>query len=162
MDSHNNRIVVSKCHNLFVVWPNFIQSSSQFKVHTKYKLREVTHILCAFTQSVILYRQPFCGSHTCRHSQEWIQKGWTTGASEKDHPERFKAGFYLGMLFEGKMVKEKCTLCRGLEPQENVSVPLSKHIYSSVFTGRQKFSLYHWEKFGGKAWVFGGEAPPSI
>ena len=38
----------------------------------------------------------------------------------------------------GKMVKGKCALGRGLGPstQGSVSVPLSKHIYSSVFTGR--------------------------
>ena len=49
--------------------------------------------------------------------------------------------------------------------QESVSVPLSEHIYSSVFTGRQSLLyaiiLYcNWERFGGEAWVFGVEASP--
>ena len=42
------------------------------------------------------------------------------------------------------MVRGKYTLGRGLGPsQENVSVPLSKHIYSSVLTGRQGHTLCH-------------------
>ena len=41
------------------------------------------------------------------------------------------------------MVRVKYTLSRGLgpSPQENVSVPLSKHIYSSVLTGSQGLKL---------------------
>ena len=40
----------------------------------------------------------------------------------------------------------KCTLGRGLEPspQESVSVPLSEHIYSSVFTGRQELTVCYY------------------
>ena len=46
------------------------------------------------------------------------------------------------------MVRGKCTLGRGLgpSPQESVIVPLSEHIYSSVFTGRQELSLSHYFK----------------
>ena len=61
-------------------------------------------------------------------------------------------------FFGGKMVRGKCALGRGLgpSPQESVSVPLSKHIYSSVSTGRQELSQCHYFKlqlgklFGGK------------
>ena len=55
----------------------------------------------------------------------------------------------------------KCALGRGRgpSPQENVSVPLSKHIYSSVFTDRQELTLCHYFKLQfGK--TFGGEASP--
>ena len=43
------------------------------------------------------------------------------------------------------MVRGKCTLGRGLGlyPLESVSVLLSKHIYSSVFTDRQDLSQLH-------------------
>ena len=52
--------------------------------------------------------------------------------------------------------------------QESVSVSLSKHIYSSVFTGRQEFTQSHYfvlqlGKIWGEAWVFEGvfEASPT-
>ena len=46
------------------------------------------------------------------------------------------------------MVRGKSALGRGLgpSPQENVSVPLSEHIYSSVSTGRQELSQCHYFK----------------
>ena len=60
------------------------------------------------------------------------------------------------------MVRGKCTLGRGLgpSPQENVSLPLSKQIYSSVFTGRQGLTLCHYFKLQlGKK--LGEKLPPS-
>ena len=71
--------------------------------------------------------------------------------------------FFLG----GKMVRGKCALSRGLgpSPQESVSVPLSKHIYSSVSTSRQELSQWHYFKLqlrkllGGSLSVW-GRAPP--
>ena len=75
-------------------------------------------------------------------------------------------GFYLGTGFGvgGRWY----TLDRSLgpPPQENVSMPLSKHVYSSVLTGRQGLTLCHNLKLqlgkigGGEAGVF-GEVPPS-
>ena len=45
----------------------------------------------------------------------------------------------------------------GLPSQDNVSVPLSKHIYLSVFTGREELSQCHYFKLQlGK--IFLGEA----
>ena len=46
------------------------------------------------------------------------------------------------------MVKGKCALVRGLglPPQENVSVPLSKLVYSSALTSRQELSQCHYLK----------------
>ena len=67
---------------------------------------------------------------------------------------RFLGGKYtLGIGVKGNLL------------QESVSVPLSKHIYSSVFTGRQEFALCHYfvlqlGKVWGEAWVFGGDASP--
>ena len=64
-------------------------------------------------------------------------------------------------FFGGKMVRRKCTLGRGLGPsQESVSVPLSKHIYLSVSTGRQELSQCHYFKLQlGKLFFWGvGEA----
>ena len=66
------------------------------------------------------------------------------------------------------MVRGKCTLGRGLgpSPQESVIVPLSKHIYSSVSTGRQELSLSHYFKLhlekplGGKLECLGEKLPP--
>ena len=51
-------------------------------------------------------------------------------------------------FFGGKMVSGKCALGRGsgASPQESVSVLLSKHIYSSVFTVRQGLTLCHYFK----------------
>ena len=72
--------------------------------------------------------------------------------------------FYLGTSFlAGKMVRYRrwCALGRGLGPypQENVSVPLSEHIYSSVSTGRQELSQCHYFKLQlGKLW---GEKLPA-
>ena len=57
------------------------------------------------------------------------------------------------------MVRGKCALGRGLgpSPQESVSVPLSEHIYSSVFTGRQELSQCHYFKLQlGKLFFWGG------
>ena len=51
------------------------------------------------------------------------------------------SGFYVEMGFWGKMVKGKA-----FPPQENVSVPLSKHLYLSVFTSRQELSQCHYLK----------------
>ena len=67
-----------------------------------------------------------------------------------------------------KMVRGKCTLGRGLglSPQESVIVPLSKHIYSSVSTGRQELFLSHYLKLhlgnllGGKLECLGEKLPP--
>ena len=68
------------------------------------------------------------------------------------------------------MVRGKCTLGRGLgpSPQESVRVPLSKHIYSSVFTSRQGLNLCHNLKLqlgkilgGGKLECLGEKLPPS-
>ena len=65
----------------------------------------------------------------------------------------------------GKIVRGKCARGSGASPG-NSSVPLSKHIYSSVFNGRQEFSLCHYFKlqlgkhFGGSLSVF-REVPPS-
>ena len=58
------------------------------------------------------------------------------------------SGFYLETGFWGKMVKGKCALVRGLglPPQENVSVPLSKLVYSSALTSRQELSQCHYLK----------------
>ena len=72
------------------------------------------------------------------------------------------------VFFGGKMVRGKCTLGRGLGPcpQENASVPLSKHIYSSVFTDRQELILCHYfklqfgTKIGGKLEYLGEKLPP--
>ena len=76
------------------------------------------------------------------------------------------------MVFKRKMVREKCTLGRGLKPspQENISVPLSKHICLPVFTVRQELSLCHylywnWENsLGGGGGPFGflGGAFPTV
>ena len=46
------------------------------------------------------------------------------------------------------MLSGKCALGRGLgpSPQKSVSVLLSKHIYSSVFTVRQGLTLCHYFK----------------
>ena len=73
-------------------------------------------------------------------------------------------------FLEGEMVRGKYTLGRGMgpSPQENVSVPLSEHIYSSMFTGTQELTLCHnlklqlGKKFLGGAGVFGGEASPPV
>lgn len=43
--------------------------------------------------------------------------------------------------FGGKMIWRKCSLGR-----ESGGVPLLKHVYSSVFTGRQEISLCHYFK----------------
>ena len=51
--------------------------------------------------------------------------------------------------------------------QESVSVPLSEHIYSSVFTGRQEFTLSHYfvlqlgKMWGGSLSVWGRSLPPT-
>ena len=66
----------------------------------------------------------------------------------------------------GKMVRGKYALGWGLEPspQENVSVPLSKH-YSSVITGSQELSQCHYLfaigkiLFGGSLSVWGRSSP---
>ena len=68
----------------------------------------------------------------------------------------------------GKMVRGKCTLGRGVgpSPQESVSVPLSKHIYLSVSTGRQELSQCHYFKMqlgnllGGELECLGEKLPP--
>ena len=57
------------------------------------------------------------------------------------------------------MVRGKCAISRGLgpSPQESVSVLLSKHIYSSVSTGRQELSQCHYFKLQlGKLFFWGG------
>ena len=78
------------------------------------------------------------------------------------------------------MVRGKCTLGRGVEqslspppppppppPKKNDSVPLFKHIYSSVFSGRQELTLCHYyilqlgEKLEGKLECLGEKLPPS-
>ena len=68
------------------------------------------------------------------------------------------------MFFGGKMAQGKCALGRGLGPfpQENVSVPLSKHIYLSVFTVRQELSQYHYNTLNCNWKILGREAslPP--
>ena len=69
----------------------------------------------------------------------------------------------------GKMVRGKCTLGRGLGPslQKSVIVPLSKHIYSSVSTGRQElslspyFKLHLGKRLGGSLSVWGRSFPPT-
>ena len=76
-----------------------------------------------------------------------------------------QGSIYLGMSFlGGKTVRWKCTLGRGLGPsQESAIVPLSKHIYSSVSTGRQELSLSHYFKLhlGKLFFLEGGIFPPS-
>ena len=62
----------------------------------------------------------------------------------------------------------KCILDGGLgpSPQENVSVPLSKHIHLSMITGRQElslcqnFTLQLGRNFGGKHECLGEKLPP--
>ena len=69
----------------------------------------------------------------------------------------------------GKMLSGKCALGResGASPQKSVSVLLSKHIYSSVSTGRQGLTLCHYFKlqlgklFGGKLECLGEKLPPT-
>ena len=82
-----------------------------------------------------------------------------------------QSGLHLGMSFGGgKMVRGKCTLGRGLgpSPQESVIVPLSKHIYSSVSTGRHELFLSHYFKlhlgniWGGSLSVWERSFPPPV
>ena len=67
------------------------------------------------------------------------------------------------------MVRGKCALGRGSGafPQGSASVPLSKHINSSVFTGRQELSQCQYFKLqlgkfggGGEFGCLGGKLPP--
>ena len=78
-------------------------------------------------------------------------------------------GFYLGTGFGGEDGRGKYALDIGVWGsllQESVSVPLSKHIYSSVFTGRQELSQCHYFKLqlgkllGGKLECLGEKLPP--
>ena len=77
-----------------------------------------------------------------------------------------KWGFYLWTVLGGKIVRGKCVLgVWGF--QENCSVPLLKHIYSSVYWQTRTFSMSFFyiaigKKMEGGAWVFGGEADPDL
>ena len=61
------------------------------------------------------------------------------------------------------MVGGKCALGRGsgASPQKSVSVLLSKHIYSSVFTVRQVLSQCHYFKLQ-LGNVLGEKLPPPV